>query len=930
MAGSVALFVGHGEVHDTVSGHSLPALPSGTAAPGGQGGAQARSFLARPEPRKPPAMNVRMLIAALVTACARRAGLVFAAGILLAAASAWYASGHLGVSTDVDRLFSNSLGWKQRQVALNDEFPQFNDLIVAVVDGKTPEEAELTAAGLAKAMASDTAHVRTVRRPDTSPYFDQEGLLFLDAKPLGTLLDQTIDAQPFLGQLVADPSARGLFAALSLVAMGVEHGQGDLSAFDAALGGFRTALDQAAAGHPQPLSWERLLAGPLADQGGQYHFVLIQPKLDYGELEPGGAATAAVRAAAARLPYVQAGDARVRITGSVPLSDEEFATVAQGAAVGLVGSFLLVLLWLFLAVRSWRLIVPIVLTLFLGLLATTGFAALAVGTLNLISVGFAILFIGIAVDFSIQFSVRFRDFRRATPDAASALTVTARRMGIQVLVAAAATAVGFLAFVPTAFTGVAELGLIAGSGMIIALVCTLTFLPAALTLFRPRGELEEVGFTALAPLDRSLARQHRPILGAFGVLFIAGAVLLPRLSFDADTLDTKKQDTEAMRTLHDLMDDPVANPFTIDVMRPSVAEAAAVGAQLDKLSTVGQTISLQSYVPEDQGPKLALVADAANILTPTLSASPTATPVTPSDLRLAIDGTLGQLDHVLGRLPADSPMRGIDADLHTLQGATDPALLAMNQALVAFLPMQLDRLRTLLTARPVGVSDIPASIARDWLLPDGRARVEAVPKREATGSAGLRRFVAQVQAVVPDAGGSAVTIVATSDTITSAFRDAALVALGAIAVILLLALRRVLDVALVLAPLLLSAGLTVLVMVLAGMQLNYANIIALPLLLGVGVSFNIYFVMNWRAGETARLASPTARAVVFSALTTGTAFGSLALSQHPGTASMGDVLLLSLACTLVATLVFVPALLAALPSPAAREDEGRAAAYQRR
>ena len=436
-----------------------------------------------------------------------------------------------------------------------------------------------------------------------------------------------------------------------------------------------------------------------------------------------------------------------------------------------------------------------------------------------------------------------------------------------------------------------------------------------MTLFRPRGELEEVGFVALAPLDRTVALWHRPILAVFALLFVAGLVLLPRLTFDADTLDTKKQDTEAMHALHDLMDDPVATPFTIDVMRPNVAAAAATGRQMDKLSTVGQTLSLQSYVPEDQAPKLALVADAANILTPTLSASATGAPVTPADLRLAIGGTLGQLSHVLSKLPPDSPMQGIAADLRVLQKAPDPALLAMNQALVAFLPLQLDRLRTLLTARPVTAADIPPAIARDWVLPDGRARVEAVPKREAAGSAGLHRFVAQVQAVVPDAGGSAVTIVATSDTITTAFRDAALVALGAIAVILFLALRRILDVALVLAPLLLSAGLTVLVMVLAGMQLNYANIIALPLLLGVGVSFNIYFVMNWRAGETARLTSPTARAVVFSALTTGTAFGSLALSHHPGTASMGDVLLLSLACTLVATLLFVPALLAALPRP---------------
>ncbi len=193
--------------------------------------------------------------------------------------------------------------------------------------------------------------------------------------------------------------------------------------------------------------------------------------------------------------------------------------------------------------------------------------------------------------------------------------------------------------------------------------------------------------------------------------------------------------------------------------------------------------------------------------------------------------------------------------------------------------------------------------------------MQVTPKPEASGGPGLSAFVDQVTAAAPEAGGSAVTIIATARTIIAAFRNAAIGAIVMIALILFAALRRVLDVALVLAPLLLSALLTVVVCLVLPLPLNFANIIALPLLLGVGVSFNIYFVMNWRAGEHSRLASATARAVIFSALTTGTAFGSLALSRHPGTASMGELLLISLGCTLLATLLFVPALLATLRKP---------------
>ena len=739
--------------------------------------------------------------------------------------------------------------------------------------------------------------------------------MFLSVAELGPLMDRTIDAQPFLGQLVADPSARGLFAALSLIGLGLQHGQADLTGFTASLQAFHSTLASVIAGSPAPLSWQSLLSGSLVQKAGRYRFVLIQPKLDYAALAPGGAATDDLRAIAAKLEFVAEGRARVRVTGSVALADEEFATVAQGAVTGLIGSFVLISLWLFLAVRSFRLIVPMLLTLILGLILTTGFAALAVGTLNLVSVAFAVLFVGIAVDFAIQFSVRFRDMRLGFEAVGQALEQTARRVGIQILVAAIATSAGFLAFVPTSFSGVAQLGLIAGVGMLVAFTCTVTFLPAMITLLKPRAELGEIGFAQLRPLDRGIAHSHRVILGIFAILAILGAAGVPFLRFDADPLHTKNPSTEAMTTLRDLMADPITTPYSIDVLEPDLTQAAATAVRAAKLPLVAGTLTLQSLVPENQPPKLALIADAASILASTLSDRTPPAVINPDDLRLATRTAATELTQVTAKLPPDSPIAQVAADLRQLQSEPDSVLTEANVALTRFLPMQLNRLRVALAARPVTIQSIPSNIARDWLLPDGRARVQITPKQEASGGPGLNAFVNQVTAVIPEAGGSAVTIIETSRTIISAFRNAAIAAVLMIAIILFATLRRLLDVTLVLAPLLLSALLTVAVCIVLPLPLNFANIIALPLLLGVGVSFNIYFVMNWRVGEHSRLASATARAVIFSALTTGTAFGSLALSRHPGTASMGVLLLISLGCTLLASLIFVPALLASLRPP---------------
>ena len=435
---------------------------------------------------------------------------------------------------------------------------------------------------------------------------------------------------------------------------------------------------------------------------------------------------------------------------------------------------------------------------------------------------------------------------------------------------------------------------------------------------RPRAEGQEVGFTRLQPIDVAITRHRRVILAVFAVLAVAGAAGVPFLRFDADPLHTKDPTTEAMTTLRDLMTDPLTNPYSIDVLEPDMQQAVAAGQRAATLPLVDDVLTLQSLVPTDQQAKLALIADASNILSSTLSNRTPPAPVTPADLRLAARTAAEGLSRATAKLPPESPIALVAADLRQLQAAPDGVLIAANAALTRFLPEQLNRLRTVLSAQPVTIQSIPPDIARDWVLPDGRARVQITPKPSASGGPGLNAFVDQVSAAIPEAGGSAVTIIATSRTIIEAFRNAAIAAVLMIAVVLFATLRRLLDVATVLAPLLLSALLTVVVCIVLPLPLNFANIIALPLLLGVGVSFNIYFVMNWRAGEHSRLASATARAVIFSALTTGTAFGSLALSRHPGTASMGELLLISLGCTLLATLFFVPALLASLPAPSSK------------
>jgi uncharacterized protein len=247
--------------------------------------------------------------------------------------------------------------------------------------------------------------------------------------------------------------------------------------------------------------------------------------------------------------------------------------------------------------------------------------------------------------------------------------------------------------------------------------------------------------------------------------------------------------------------------------------------------------------------------------------------------------------------------------LHALAEGPPAARERARTLLIPGLQTTLAQLRNVLQAAPVTLASLPGALRQDWVTADGRARIEVYPKGDVSDNAALRRFVDAVVAVAPGATGAPVSIDASSRTIIGAFAKAGVLAFVSITLLLVVTLRRAQDVVRTLLPLVLSALGTLGTCVIIGLPMNFENIIALPLLFGIGVAFNIYFVMAWRAGRSNPLQSSLTRAVVMSGLTTGTAFGSLWLSHHPGTASMGALLALSLAWTLATALLFLPALL---------------------
>jgi hopanoid biosynthesis associated RND transporter like protein HpnN len=837
---------------------------------------------------------------------------VILASLLLCAASVIYVVGHFAINTDISGLIDPKQDWARRGKAVDAAFPSRSDATLIVVEAGAAEFADQAAAELAGRLAHDTRLFRAVTRPGGGPFFDRNALLFASRGDVERLTGKLGDAAPLLERLARDPSLRGLANVLSVMLLApLQSGQVSLPGLAPLFASSAQAIDAALAGRDAAMSWRALVAPETVARS----FVEVLPVPNYGALEAGAAAAARIRAAAGELQLAQRYGARVSLTGERPLADDEFASVSEGAVPNAIATLLTVLIILWFAVRSARLIVAVFVTLLVGLAMTAALGLLLVGALNMISVAFAVLFVGIGVDFGIQFAVRYREERHALGDQDAALESAARAIAMPLSLAAAATAASFFCFLPTAYRGVAELGLIAGVGILcVAFPSSLTLLPALITVLRPPGEPAAPGFRWLAPADRFAERHRRALLVGTLAIVIAGLPLLARLHFDFNPLHLKDPHSESMATLQRLSGSPEAGVDNVHLLAPTLAAADQEAARLVRLPEVGRVMTLSKFVPADQPAKLAAIAAAAARLDPAL-AQDTAAPADDNARISALRNAAGQLENAAEDFPGPGAQQAqhLAASLRRLAAADVAARERAEHAVSDPLRLSLATLRALLHAVPVTAATLPADLRAQWLAADGRAFVDIAPRVPPGVDPGddrmLRAFSQAVLRAAPDAIGGPISILHSADTIIRAFLQAGALALLSITVLLWLALRNFGDVLRTLVPLLVSAAVALEISVLIGLPLNFANIIALPLLLGIGVAFKIYYVIAWRNGRTGFLASGLTQAVVLSAATTATAFGSLWLSHHPGTSSMGKLLALSLACTLVGAVFFQPVLM---------------------
>ena len=845
----------------------------------------------------------------IVDFCARHRWLLIAAGILLTVAAAAYDFAYFSIDTDIEALISQKLPWHQRQLALSNAFPQKG--IAVVVTAPTPENADYATDALEKNLSTQRNLFPTVVQPNGGDFFERNGLLFKSLPEVRSSLGGLGQAEPFIAGLASDPSLRGVAKSLSFAAQGVEAGKLKIEQLAWPLSLAKRTLNDVLSGRPATFSWQELLSGRPVQADLLRRFIEVQPSLYFSALQPGHPATEGIRRTAADLKLGEKYGANVALTGPVPMNDDQFSVIRQSAFRDTSFAILSVLVILWLALRSWKLICAVFFSLMVGLAVTVALGLAMVGAFNLISIAFFVLFVGLGVDFGIQFSVRYRSERYDHNDLQVALRSAARKAGAPLALAAAATAVGFFSFIPTNYQGLSELGMIAGCGMLIAFLCSITLVPAMLAVLDPPAEPAPVGFSALAPLDDLLQRHRFAVIAATIIAVLAGVPLLFQLPFDFNPVNLQNPASASVKTYRELQNSADASGSDAEILASSLGQADTIAKRLENLPEVSRTLTLSNFIPREQEEKIVAIKFAARRLG--VAVDPPHRQSAPTDDEVIASLRAGAAD--LAKAAGDKSGAGADAARNVsglLERLAGSDAATRGRAEAAFIPPlvhDLDRLRKSLNPQPITIKTLPRDFVRDWVLPDGRARLEALPKGDASDTNTLRKFATAVLAAAPSATGPAISLYQSGEAVTHAFIEAGALALAAIALLLFLALRRVGDVLLTLVPLILAGAVTLEVCALAGIALNFANVVALPLLLGVGVAFKIYYIMAWRAGKTGLLQSALTRAVVFSAMTNAAAFGSMWSSSYPGMSSMGKLMALALLCTMAAAVLFQPVLM---------------------
>lgn len=875
----------------------------------------------------------------LFTFVAARPRLILILALLFSVAAVIYTIKNMEFLTGRDDLMPRNAAFQVDYRAYRAEFGDQEE-IVAVIESEDAEKSTRAADALHTRLNRDSTLFREIFYPGGLPFFRQNGLLFMPLDEIKALRRTLTMAAPVLKDLAAAPSVQTMFT--SLTGQIDEYlKNGDPAALQS-LTFMLTTLDKgfkAFDGKSSGMTMDSFLKGSgngqpsMLESAGKQQVITMLPVKQEGSFV---ASEKSIKAARTALDEVlkrpEFKGVKGGLTGVPVLEYEEMATSQKDIEIATVLSLTLTVLLLLFAFRGLLNVIAAMVSLIVGICLSFGFATLAVGHLNILSMVFAIMLIGLGIEYGIQIVLRYQEELKNGADGISAIETGLTSNLRSIFMAAATVALAFATFAFTDFKGIAELGIIAAGGVFICVLSSFIVLPATLLLlerFRktsaatppqtePKTDLHERRFF------RAIFTKPRAVVAVTLLLSLACVYPVVTMRFDYNLMNLQAKGLQSVEYAYRLMRSKENSGYFAVVTARDKAEARILTEKLEKLPAVDHVVSPLSFVPEQQAEKLAELAALKKTLADVVPV-PYEENLQVMALPAVFEGfreRVAKLESALNakKAPEAKPVAAflvtLDGFFNTLEKEKDNNALGMLRdfqgSMFAELPEKLKMMKESLGATAVAESDVPPQLMQRFVGKSGKLLLQVAAKKEIFEREPLQEFVAQVKGLVPHATGEPVMVFESLSVLRDAYLKAFIYAFIGIAAILLINFKSIRYALLGTLPL--AAGLLLMIggMRLMGVSFNSANIIVLPLILGVGIDSAIYIINRYRQGSETpgQVATRSAGIGVFlNALTILFSFGALMVAHHQGVFSIGAVMSLGMVASVAVFLAFLPALL---------------------
>ena len=790
---------------------------------------------------------------------------------------------HLAINTSTDSLIDDQLTFKKNQKKLKKHFKVLNNNILIRIKGENSKKIENIFLEIENKL-DQREEFDFYYSPNFDKFFKSNFFSLLSEKQKNDFIDQLYQFQPFISELNNNKKLEGFNNFIDLVLK--SQNTNEIKSLDIVFKNFILALNT-----KTEVDWKKILRKDFDEI-----FILLSVNENY--LSSNGFSLTYEFLKSLREKY-NSQNVNIQFTGGLIIDHEEIKSVSSGAALSGLLSIILVSIILYASLKKIKLIFCLIVSILVGLFITTGVTSVTIGSLNLISVAFAVLFIGLSVDFGIQVFLRILENQKENiglENFKSELGSVSRTITI----ASIPSIVGFLSFVPTKYTGLSELGIISAIGLFVGLLVNILFLPAIYSLIKKSDSkiIERKKDKLWQRFLNFILSNKYYLLFSLLIILIYNFTFIKSISFDSDAMKLKDQKLQSVLLAKELIEKNPTSDYIISIVENKEIDSSKL-KDLLKNSNIQEIRSLGTLFKEYKSENL----DYLKFLISTgVSKEFYSSPEEFDRFKnlllkiksLKIDNISNICEELINKL---SQREVSQKEIKNIEELFFNKFNDLNNVIL-----------TIGNKKNINYDEIPDYYKNRFESLDGFYRYEVIPSKDVNRKENLEEFVGSVQRFYPDATGMPVVQLEAGKIVKNSFIYAFIFSFIITFFYLLIIFKDLFKVLLCIFSLLIALILLIFLMIVFKIDLNFANMISLPLLFSLGISYPIYFVtrLSEKGNVTSVFVSNTPLAIFTSSLTTICSFGTLFFSSHQGTSSMGLLLFISLLTTLISSLIFLP------------------------